>query len=170
MRRVGNVGAIQFSESKQRITAKLKKILIYEPSISGHHFEFLAYLIRYALRSGFSRNIAIVVHEEFPHHYGSYFPIEDLQARNFLRFETLTKADSELFFRGLFGYFKLYRRIQLCASEMGVDIIHFDSFNILQLFTVFPSKRKPRITCIYYGPFTRELDDGEGVSSRSKEH
>lgn len=144
-------------------------VLIFEPNDKGHHFEFLAYLIRYANETECTRSLAIVANQAFKSRYLEYFSASDLNPENYklLKFlyaeELAALEDPSL--SALKRHRSSYDYMHQIAAEVGATHIHADAFNLLQLFTWRKHPDLPTLSCIFYGPFTR-MESRGGVRAR----
>lgn len=141
-----------------------KTILIYEPNDYGHHFEFLAYLIRFANREGQTGALAVVANRGFEERYLEYYPASDLNAENYKLLKFLDAEESAWLEDRSLSVLKRHRRaydfMHQIAAQTGAQHIHSDSFNLLQLFTLFRRADLPTLSCVFYGPFTRMKSHG----------
>lgn len=143
--------------------------LLFEPVASGHHFEYLAYLIRYANQIGVTESLAVVASNAFAERYVKFFPGADLNPQNY-KLLTFLDADELAWLEDpTLSVLKRHRRsyvlMHQTAAEVGATHIHSDSFNLLQLFTLFRRGDLPTLSSIFYGPFTR-MESRGGVRAR----
>lgn len=143
--------------------------LLFEPVASGHHFEFLAYLIRYANQNGVTESLAVVASNTFVERYVKFFPEADLYPQNYKLLEFLDADELAWLEDPALSVLKRHRRsyvmMHQIAAEVGATHIHSDSFNLLQLFTWRKRPDLPTLSCVFYGPFTRMVTHG-GPRSR----
>jgi len=135
-------------------------VLLFEPEVSGHHFEFLAYLVRYANQRSLTDCLALVVCQEFVERYIEFYPESDIDASKFQSLRILSSDELEWLQDKSVSVLKRHRRVydlmHKVAADVGASHIHADSFNMLQLFTHKKSQELPTLSCIFYGPFTRQ--------------
>ena len=143
--------------------------LLFEPVVIGHHFEFLAYLIRYANEAGVTKSLAIVAREDFRARYLEYFPASDLDPERYKLLKFLDADELAWLQDPSLPVLKRHRRsygyMHQIATEVGATHIHADAFNLLQLFTWRKRPALPTLSCIFYGPFTRMESHG-GLRAR----
>ena len=144
-------------------------ILLFEPVVTGHHFEFLAYLIRYANETGGTRALSVVASEAFEARYLEYYPASDLDPENYKMLKFLGADELAELKDPSLSVLKRHRRsydyMHQIAAQVGATHIHADAFNLLQLFTWRKRPDLPTLSCVFYGPFTRMESNG-GVRAR----
>lgn len=129
----------------------MNSTLLYQTDLEGHRFEFTAYLVNQAIKSGLASGMTLAVPESFRTRYDAVWGAGALDQGGFAAFKWLApRAPEANPLRRNAGNWKALRKV---CGETGATEVFVDEINKYLLPTVRRSSF--RLWGILYGPYVR---------------